>query len=137
MNLFVQIYPQPDVPCPQSFEGLVEAMHGLPGMYFEMDGSFVWVDHACTPAKQMDAMVYDRDGRLAYIEVKGDCSPYQWLLLCRAICMLPLEPSELPLGPNGGTPSWATLDKLLRIHEVSLGNWVTAGQIADQLAKAN
>jgi hypothetical protein len=137
MNLFVQIYPQPDVPCAQSFEGLVEAMQGLPGMYFEMDGSFVWVDHTCNPAKQMDAMVYDRDGRLAYVEVKGDCSPYQWLLLCSAICMLPVEPSELLSKPSDGAPSWAMLDKLLRIHEVSLGNWVTASHIADLLVKAN
>ncbi|MFY7876936.1 MAG: hypothetical protein ACOVQM_15890, partial [Pirellula sp.] len=113
MNLFVQIYPQPDVLCAQSFEGLVEAMQGLPGMYFEMDGSFVWVDHICNPAKQMDAMVYDRDGRLAYVEVKGDCSPYQWLLLCRAICMLPVEPSELLSKPSEGAPLWAMLDTVL------------------------
>lgn len=137
MNLFVQIYPQPDVPCPQSFEGLVEAMQGLPGMYFEMDGSFVWVDHASNPAKQMDAMVYDRDGRLAYVEVKGDCSPYQWLLLCHAMCMLQVEPSERLSKPSEGSPSWATLDNLLRIHEVSLGSWVTASHIAGLLAKAN
>lgn len=137
MNLFVQIYPQPNVPCPQSFEGLVEAMQGLSGMYFEMDGSFVWVDHACSPAKQMDAMVYDRDGRLAYVEVKGDCSQYQWLLLCRAMCMMPVEPSELPLETSEDASTWAALDNALRIHEVRLGNWVTASQIADQLAEAD
>ena len=137
MHIFVQIYPQPDVPCAQSFEGLVEAMQGLPGMYFEMDGSFVWVDHACSPAKQMDAMVYDRDGRLAYVEVKGDCSQYQWLLLCRAMCMMPLETSELKVERNEDEPSRATLDNALRIHEVRLGNWVTASQISDQLAEAD
>ena len=127
MQLFVQIHPQSGARIPQSFEGLVEAMQGLAGMYFEMDGSFVWVDHSCSPPKQMDAMVYDCDGRLAYVEVKGHCSERQWQLLCRAMCELPLELDQ-------GTPLSAKIDNLLRVHEVGLGNWITASQVAAQLA---
>lgn len=127
MSIFVQVHPQPGASLPQSFEGLVEALQALPGMYFEMDGSFVWVDHACSPPKQMDAMVYDHDNRLAYVEVKGDCSLRQWQFLCRAMCELPLETNE-------EMPKWATEDSVLRIHEVHLGNWLKASQVADQLA---
>ena len=88
MPIFVQIHPLPGQQLPQSFESLAEMLGNIPGMFFELDGSFVWVDHEDTPSSQMDGMVYDRLGKLAYIEVKGACNARQWLTLCRAVCGL-------------------------------------------------
>ena len=114
MHLFVQIHPLPEIDFVQSFEGLAMILANQSGMYFEMDGSFVWVDHQADPPCQMDGMVYDRDGRLEYVEVKGTCNATQWNILCEAI------------SGEAGLHS-------LRIHEVSRGEWGNALDIARQL----
>ncbi len=52
----------------------------LERMYFEPDGSFVWTgefdaaeanDVAAGTTWQVDGVLYDRGGRLAYVEIKG------------------------------------------------------------------
>ncbi len=121
MQLFVQIHAQPHSELPQTFEGLADAIGSLPGMYFEMDGSFVWVDRNTDPPSQMDGMVYDRNGRLEYVEVKGACNAQQWRVLCQVICSLPAKPSLEDV---------ARLNESLRIHRVSDGDWKTFEEIA-------
>ncbi len=132
MPIFVQIHPFPGQQLPQSFESLAEVLGGIPGMYFELDGSFVWVDHKDTPASQMDGMVYDRLGKLAYIEIRGACNARQWLTLCRAVCGLAVE---IPLDPKSGEAEsgFDTIDPIARVHRVMEGDWTTASQIASQL----
>jgi hypothetical protein len=60
---------------PLSFEEAAAALTRLPRMYVEPDGSFVWVSSAGEPAWQVDGVLYDRDGRLLLVEMKGTCAP--------------------------------------------------------------
>jgi hypothetical protein len=59
----------------RTFEEVEAAAARLERMYFEPDGSFVWRSSAGEPAWQLDGMVYDRDGRVLYVELRGACSP--------------------------------------------------------------
>jgi hypothetical protein len=127
MHLFVQIHPVPGQRLPQSFEGLAAALSNLPGMFFEMDGSFVWVDHQSHPPRQMDAMVYDRDGRLEYVDVKGDCNLEQWQALCHAICNLDISEDTRMVDD-------LSIDAIIRVHWTQTGDWTTVGEISTKLA---
>ena len=128
MHLFVQIHPLPNQRLPQSFEGLVDALSDLPGMCFEMDGSFVWVDQKTSPHGQMDAMVYDRDGKLEYVEVKGPCSPAQWQSLCLSICG-----HETVDGDEANFNR--LIDPIIRVHQTQIGEWTTASEIFASLVR--
>ena len=132
MQIFVQIHPFPGQQLPQSFESLAEKLGSLPGMFFEMDGSFVWVDHDFTPASQMDGMVYDRQGKLEYVEIKGACNAQQWHTLCQAVCGLAIQ---RPLEPKSGEAEleYSVIDKIARVHRVAKGDWTTASEIARTL----
>ena len=125
MSIFVQIHANPDSRLPLSFENFATIMANMPGMYFEMDGSFVWVDHQSAQPHQMDGMVYDRDDRIEYIEIKGPCSPQQWLTLCQALCAMPIDPSQ----------SFSVIDTTLRVHRVAEGDWTKPSEIALGLAQ--
>ena len=73
------------LPLDVTFEQAVEALEQLPRMFCEPDGSFVWVSaHADTPAWQVDGMLYDRDNRLLYVDLKGECpaGSFDMLLRC-------------------------------------------------------
>ena len=132
MPIFVQIHPLPGQQLPQSFESLAEILGSIPGMFFELDGSFVWVDHADTPPSQMDGMVYDRLGKLAYIEVKGACNARQWLTLCRGVCGLAV-PLPLTLKNGEVESGYDAIERIARVHRVVEGDWTTASEIASQL----
>ncbi len=58
---------------PRSFEQAEVALASLPRLFFEPDGSFVWVADSAESAWQVDGQLYDRDGRLVYVELKGHC----------------------------------------------------------------
>ena len=133
MPIFVQIHPLPGQQLPQSFESLAEMLGSIPGMFFELDGSFVWVDHEDTPPSQMDGMVYDRLGKLAYIEVKGACNARQWLTLCRAVCGLAM-PLPLALKYSEEEFGYDAIERIARVHRVVEGDWTTASEIARQMA---
>lgn len=51
-------------------------------MFFEPDGSFVWRSGADEAPWQLDGLVADRDGRVRFIDLKGNCPPerLEWLL---------------------------------------------------------
>lgn len=59
------------IPWDNSFEAAITALETLPGMFCEWDGAFVW-----RPARdrQVEGVLFDRDGRLAYLELKGNCT---------------------------------------------------------------
>jgi hypothetical protein len=59
-------------PC--SFEEAVAALEALPRMFVELDGSFVWRSPDEEQRWQLDGCLYDREGRLQYVELKGACS---------------------------------------------------------------
>lgn len=60
---------------PRSFEEVGESLEALERMFFEPDGSFVWVGSAEGQAWQLDGLLTDRAGRLLYVELKGRCPP--------------------------------------------------------------
>lgn len=55
------------------FEDAVEAMSRLPRMFVEPDGSFVCVGGDAEQRWQLDGVIYDRDGSIVRVEVKGSC----------------------------------------------------------------
>lgn len=60
---------------PRSFEDVGESLEALERMFFEPDGSFVWVGSDGDQAWQLDGLLADRAGRLLYVELKGRCPP--------------------------------------------------------------
>ena len=54
-----------------SFEAASAALASLKRMFLEPDGSFVWVSAAEDRPWQLDGVLYDRDGRLLYVDLKG------------------------------------------------------------------
>ncbi len=134
MHIFVQIHPRSGDCLPQSFESLAEVLGSLPGMYFEMDGSFVWVDHETEPASQMDGMVYDRQDKLAYVEIKGECSVKQWRTLCLAVCGLAVPVNGILLQSEEDS-SYTAIDRIARVHRVAEGDWTSANAITNLLQR--
>jgi hypothetical protein len=55
-----------------TFEEAAAALEALPGMHVEFDGSFVWRSRQ-DPLWQIDGNLYDRDGRLVRVDLKGTC----------------------------------------------------------------
>lgn len=58
-----------------TFETVGERLAGKERLYFEPDGSFVWVAAAEERAWQLDGLLADRADRLLYVELKGTCPP--------------------------------------------------------------
>jgi hypothetical protein len=65
-------------PFATSFEQAVAALQSLERMFVEPDGSFVWVSSADTVGKQaawqLDGNLFDRNGRLLMVDMKGSCA---------------------------------------------------------------
>jgi hypothetical protein len=59
-------------PFATSFEDAAAALSALSRMFFEPDGSFVWVSSG-DAAWQVEGCLFDREGRLQYVELKGSC----------------------------------------------------------------
>ena len=60
-----------------SFEETVDRLAKLPRMFVEPDGSFVWVARSGEVPWQVDGVLYDRDGRLLFADLKGTVPPHQ------------------------------------------------------------
>lgn len=57
--------------------GFVEVCQQLdqtPRLHLELDGSFVWVGEGW----QLYGMIYDRDERLQYVDLRGNCPKSVW-----------------------------------------------------------
>ena len=61
-------------PLTANFDELAERLPRIPRLFFELDGSLVWTG----PDWQIDAMIYDRDGVVQYVDVKGRCPQSRW-----------------------------------------------------------
>lgn len=97
-----------------TLESFADHVSGWPGLYFEMDGSFVWaVRDGEVNLGQIDGMIYDRDEAIEYLDLKGEAPGFAWEKLLGV-----LVPSDSPLG----------LDNL-RIFEVSTGIYRKWSQI--------
>jgi hypothetical protein len=57
-----------------SFEEGAAAIERLERMYFEPDGSFVWASgQNDLPKWQVEGNLFDRGGRLLFVDLKGSC----------------------------------------------------------------
>lgn len=75
-----------NVPLRVSFEEAFAALSVLPRLFIEPDGSFVWVSSdAAEPTWQVDGTLYDRNGRLLYAELKGNCTQQPFAKLLEAL----------------------------------------------------
>lgn len=113
----IHIVPTPGQRLTQSMELFAETVSRWPGMYFEMDGSFVWVRESDDSRWQIDGMLYDRNDAIEYLDLKGTATGDLWLELFNAIL--------------GKTPEGLNLDELdenLRVHIVSQGEYKTIRQ---------
>jgi hypothetical protein len=74
------------VALPVSFEEAESRLAALPRLFIEPDGSFVWVSgEGESPDWQLDGMMYDRNGHLLYVEMKGNCAATCFRSLLAAI----------------------------------------------------
>lgn len=65
-------------PYEVTFEEVYQILEAWPRMFIEPDGSFVWVGQetlsdGALASWQLDGHLYDRDGRLLYVELQGTC----------------------------------------------------------------
>jgi hypothetical protein len=65
-------------PFALGFEQVVASLENLKRMLVEPDGSFVWVSSSARKASdqvqwQLDGNLFDRNGRLLMVDVKGSC----------------------------------------------------------------
>jgi len=67
-----------------SFEEARERLGELERLYSEPDGSFVWASSQKDRHWQIDGNLYDRDGRLLFVDLKGTCPAKQFDRLLRA-----------------------------------------------------
>ncbi|MEZ6118004.1 MAG: hypothetical protein R3C28_15735 [Pirellulaceae bacterium] len=66
-------------PLDVSFESAGERLQALPQLYFEPDGSFVWVGQTATSERwQLDGLLNDGIATLQNVELKGTCDPDAW-----------------------------------------------------------
>ena len=99
-------------PIATSFEAAQARLEGLPKMYFEPDGSFVWARRA--GQERVFGMIYDAEGMVQYCELQGQCSLETWRELCQAIVGGAREGLEVLLLPG------QTLQDLQSFEDISL-----------------
>ena len=110
---------QRSTPLTRSFEEVGEQLSQLARLYFEPDGSFVWVgegeEEQSTAGSrwQVDGNLYDLNGQLLYVELKGHCPPEMFDELLRA-CGWPEQPVMFQL-----------LRHALYLDESSFRHWAT------------
>jgi len=73
-------------PLPVSFDAALAALEGLPRLFIEPDGSFVWTGTAPDGQPwQVDGNLVDRGDCLALVELKGNCPAERFDLLLAAL----------------------------------------------------
>ena len=68
-----------------SFEEARARLDELERMYSEPDGSFVWTSPHAQRPWQIDGNLFDRDGRLLFVDLKGTCPGEQFDRFLRAL----------------------------------------------------
>jgi len=76
-------------PLTVSFEEVAESLSSFSNLHFEPDGSFVWGSSGRQSASdrdwQLDCMIYDRENRIEYVELKGNCNRETWDTLVKVL----------------------------------------------------
>jgi hypothetical protein len=113
LNHFL-VYAPENARFAMTLESFADQVSAWPGLYFEMDGSFVWaVREGEINIGQIDGMIYDRDDAIEYLDLKGSAPGFAWEKLLEVLVV-----TETPEG----------LD-VLRIFEVSSGTYLRWSQV--------
>ena len=83
-------------PLAIGFDEALERLAGLPRMFVEPDGAFVWTSPAADLAWQVDGNLFERSGRVLLVDLKGSCAPAEFDRLLEALGW-PEEPVMLGL----------------------------------------
>lgn len=73
------------LPFEITFEEAADKLAALPRMFVEPDGSFVWTGDDECGRWQVDGNLYDRAGRLLYVDLAGNCPQAQFDHLVAAL----------------------------------------------------
>ncbi|MFM8379163.1 MAG: hypothetical protein ACKOB1_07550 [Planctomycetia bacterium] len=60
-------------PLALGFDEALARLAALPRLYAEPDGSFVWTSPAAERPWQVDGNLFERDGRVLLVDLKGSC----------------------------------------------------------------
>jgi hypothetical protein len=79
--------PQEDLATPfgLSFEEAEQRIGLLPRAYIEPDGSFYWGSASGEPDWHIDGNLFDRNGRLAFVDLRGNCPAAEFDQLLTAL----------------------------------------------------
>lgn len=84
------------IPMAIEFDEALARLSGLERMYAEPDGSFVWTSSRDGRVWQVDGNLFDKDGRVLLVDVKGTCPPADFDRLLRCFGW-PAEPVMMHL----------------------------------------
>ncbi|MFM8175729.1 MAG: hypothetical protein ACKN81_19495 [Pirellulaceae bacterium] len=98
-----------------AFEEFEQLVGDEAGMFFEPDGSWVWTGSEATRRWQLDGQLYDRHGRVIYLELKGWPSVAAWRRLSQWLVGAAREPRQ-PV-----------------VHWVNEGRWSDLGEVERRL----
>jgi hypothetical protein len=71
------------IPLAIGFDEALARLARLERMYAEPDGSFVWTSSRAGLAWQVDGNLFDKDGRVLLVDMKGTCPPEEFDRLLR------------------------------------------------------
>ncbi len=107
-------------PLAINFEEAAERLGQLDRLFIEPDGSFVWASPQAGPPWQIDGNLFDRNGRLLFVDLKGSCPPEQFDRLLSAL----------------GWPATPLMFQLVReavlLDEAEFRRWAEQGRTADE-----
>jgi hypothetical protein len=72
-------------PLAVTFEAAAAALEALPRLYFEPDGSFLWVSSEGPMPWQLEGQLQDRGAQLDHVEIKGTCDAAAFAALQQAL----------------------------------------------------
>ncbi len=84
LGYVVETLDLPKGPSPMSvnFENVADILSRYPNLHLEPDGAFTWgsVERRSQHERlwQLDGMIYDRENRIEYVELKGNCDRAAW-----------------------------------------------------------
>jgi hypothetical protein len=102
-----------------AFEEFERMVGGEAGMFFEPDGSWVWTGSEANRRWQLDGQLYDRQGQVIYLELKGRPSVAAWRRLKDWLVAAARAPRE-PV-----------------VHWVREGRWSDLGEVERRLQEGN
>jgi hypothetical protein len=92
-RLHVQLYGPGGGPLASRFDDVARRLMEIPRLHFEPDGSLL----LSGPQWQVGGMLYDRDGVLQYVELRGCCPLASWQAITRTLLAATVSLSVLRL----------------------------------------